>query len=318
MVTCRPQGKLLRRLVRPKLNAYPKHSNSKEIWAGKLIENFYDATVLAAISNTDYEGEIKRFGDTVNIRTTPTITIRTYVKGQNLTVEVPDSPKLQLLIDKGDYFSCIEDDVDKVQADINLMDAWSKDASERMKIAIDTRVLTDLLPDISALNLGATAGAKSASFNLGTSGTPVTLSKDGAGATTAIVDYIVDIGTVLDEANAPQDNRYLVLPAKAIGLIKKSELKDAALTGDSVSPIRNGKIGMINNMTIYMSHNLSVSSSKYSIIAGHKMGFTFASQMTEMETLRSQSTFGNIIRGLQVYGYKVVKPEALAKGVVNF
>ena len=72
-----------------------------EIWSGKLIENFYDATVLAAISNTDYEGEIRGQGDTVNIRTTPNITIRTYVKGQNLVVENPDKPKIQLFIDKG-------------------------------------------------------------------------------------------------------------------------------------------------------------------------------------------------------------------------
>ncbi len=289
-----------------------------EIWSGKLIENFYDATVLAQISNTDYEGEIKSAGDTVNIRTTPTITIRDYVKGQTLTVEHPDNPKLQLLIDKGEYFACVEDDVDKVQADVKMMDMWSKDASEQMKIKIDTRVLTDLLPDISAYNRGATAGAQSASFNLGTTGAPLTVSKDGAGGTTSVIDLIVDMGTVLDEANAPEQGRYLVIPAKMAGLIKKSELKDASLTGDSASVVRNGRLGMIDRFTLYVSHNLNVSSGKYSIIGGHKMGFTFASQMTEMETLRSESTFGNIIRGLQVYGYKVVKPEAISQAVIQF
>jgi len=101
------------------------------------------------------------------------------------------------------------------------------------------------------------------------------------------------------------------------GMIKKSDLKDASLTGDSVSILRNGRLGMIDRFTVYMSHNLSVSSGKFSIIAGHKMGFTFASQMTNMETIRSESTFGNIIRGLQVYGYKVVKPEALAQGIIT-
>lgn len=289
-----------------------------EIWSGKLIENFYDATVLAAISNTDYEGEIRNMGDTVNIRTTPEITIRDYVKGQTLTVENPDKPKLQLVIDKGEYFACVEDDVDKVQTDINLMDTWSKDASERMKIKIDQRVLTDLLPDIAATNKGATAGAQSASFDLGTTGAPLTVSKDGAGGTTSVVDLIVDMGTVLDEANAPEGDRYLVIPAKMAGLIKKSELKDASLTGDGTSIVRNGRLGMVDRFTIYVSHNLNVSSGKYSIIAGHKMGFTFASQMTEMESLRAESTFGNIIRGLQVYGYKVLKPEAIAQSVITF
>jgi hypothetical protein len=289
-----------------------------EIWSGKLIENFYDATVLAAISNTDYEGEIRQYGDTVNIRTTPEITIRDYVKGQSLTVENPDKPKIQLVIDKGEYFACVEDDVDKVQSDINLMDTWSKDASERMKIKIDQRVLTDILPGISAFNKGATAGEQSLSFNLGTTGSPLTVTKDGASSTTSVVDLLVDLGTVLDEANAPEGDRFVVIPAKMAGLIKKSELKDAALTGDSMSIVRNGRLGMVDRFTIYVSHNLSVSSGKYSIIAGHKMGFTFASQMTNMETIRSESTFGNIIRGLQVYGYKVVKGEALAQAVISF
>ena len=289
-----------------------------EIWSGKLIENFYDTTVLAAISNTDYEGEIRRMGDTVNIRTQPNITIRDYVKGQNLTVENPDAPKLQLLIDKGDYFACVEDDIDRIQSDVKLMDMWSKDASEQMKIKIDQRVLTDMLPGIGASNKGATAGQQSAAFNLGTTGAPLTVTKDGAGGTTPVVDLIVDIGTVLDEANVPESDRFLVIPARMAGLIKKSELKDASLSGDGVSPVRNGRLGMIDRFTLYVSHNLNVSSGKTSIIAGHKMGFTFASQMTEMETLRAESTFGNIVRGLQVYGYKVVKPEALAQAVVQF
>jgi len=289
-----------------------------EIWSGKLIENFYDATVLAAISNTDYEGEIRQMGDTVNIRTTPEITIKTYVKGQTLSVENPDKPKLQLVIDKGEYFACVEDDVDKVQSDINLMDTWSKDASERMKIKVDQRVLTDILPDIAATNKGASAGRISGNINLGTTGTPAALTKDGvASGSISVLDYLVDMGTVLDEANCPEGGRFVVIPAKMAGMIKKSDLRDASLSGDGTSILRNGRLGMIDRFTIYMSHNLSVSSGKYSIIAGHKMGFTFASQMTNMETIRSESTFGNIIRGLQVYGYKVVKPEALAQGIVT-
>ena len=304
----------------PVTTGRPNYSGNfiPEIWSGKLIENFYDATVLAAISNTDYEGEIKKHGDTVNIRTTPEITIRDYVKGQSLTVENPDKPKLQLLIDKGEYFACVEDDIDRVQSDIKLMDTWSKDASERMKIKIDQRVLTDILPDVGTYNKGLTAGEQSASFNLRTTGSPLSVSKDGSGGTVSVVDLIVDLGTVLDEANAPEAGRFLVIPAKMAGLIKKSELKDASLTGDGTTIVRNGRLGMVDRFTLYVSHNLSVSSGKYSLIAGHKMGLTFASQMTEMETIRAESTFGNIVRGLQVYGYKVVKPEALATAVVQF
>lgn len=305
----------------PVSSGRPNYSGNfiPEIWSGKLIQNFYDATVLAAISNTDYEGEIRNQGDTVNIRTQPNITIRDYVKGQNLVVENPDKPKLQLVIDKGEYFACVEDDIDRVQSDVKLMDMWSKDASEQMKIKIDQRVLTDMLPDISAENKGTAAGAVSGAFNLGTTGSPLTVTKDGSGGSTSVTDLVVDMGTVLDEANCPEQNRFLIIPARMAGLIKKSELKDASLTGDSQSPLRNGRLGMIDRFTIYVSHNLKVTSStKYHIIAGTKMGLTFASQMTEMETIRSETTFGDIIRGLQVYGYKVVKPEALVESVISF
>lgn len=294
-----------------------------EIWSGKLIQNFYDATVLAAISNTDYEGEIKNMGDTVNIRTTPSMTIRTYVKGQTLKVENPDKPKIQLVIDKGEYFAAIEDDVDKVQSDIALMDMWSKDASEQMKIKIDQRVLTDILPDIAPENIGSAAGRITKGFNLGVTGTPIKMMPQGSTPTTNQsfpVDYIVDMGTVLDEANCPESDRFLVIPAKMAGMIKKSDLKDASLTGDGTSIIRNGRLGMIDRFTLYVSHNLATSNAgaNFAVIAGHKMGFTFASQMTNMETLRSETTFGNLIRGLQVYGYKVVKPEALTYGYITF
>lgn len=282
-----------------------------EIWSGKLIENFYDSTVLSAITNTDYEGEIRNYGDTVNIRTTPELTIRDYSKGMTLTVENPDKAKLQLIIDKGEYFAAVEDDVDKIQADINLMDTWSKDASERMKIKIDTRVLAAMPAGVATANKGATAGRISANINLGVTATPVAITK------TNVLEYLVDLGTVLDEANCPESNRWVVIPAKMAGMIKKSDLKDASLTGDSSSILRNGRLGMIDRFNVYMSHNLSVTSGKFSLLAGHKMGTTFASQMTNMETIRSETTFGNIVRGLQVYGYKVVKPEALALGVIT-
>ena len=295
-------------------SGHPQYTGNfiPEIWSGKLIENFYDATVLAAISNTDYEGEIRNMGDTVNIRTTPEITIQTYVKGQTLSVENPDEAKLQLVIDKGEYFACVEDDVDQVQTDMNLMDMWSKDASERMKIKIDQRVLADILTDVSAKNKGTAAGAISGNIGLGATGSPVSLTK------TNVIEKIVDMGTVLDEANCPEQNRFLVIPAKMGGLIKQSDLKDASITGDGSTPLRNGRLGMIDRFTVYVSHNLvKDSNDDFSVIAGHTMGFTFASQMTNMETIRSETTFGNIIRGLQVYGYKVVKPEALATMIVS-
>jgi hypothetical protein len=286
-----------------------------EIWAGKLIENFYDATVLAFIANTDYEGEIKNYGDTVNIRTTPELTINDYVKGQTLTVENPDKPKLQLLIDKGKYFAAVEDDVDQVQSDIAMMDSWSKDASERMKITIDTDVLGNIAGDVASTNRGITAGEQSLAIDLGVTGTANALT------TSNVLAEIINHGTVLDEANVPEADRWMLIPAKMAGLIKQSDLKDASITGDGSSPLRNGRLGVIDRFTLYVSHNLPLSATgaagEFTLFAGHKKGLTFASQMTNMETLRSESTFGDIIRGLQVYGYKVVKDTALTAGIIT-
>lgn len=299
--------------VYPVNSGHPDYSGTfiPEVWSGKLIENFYDATVLAAISNTDYEGEIRKYGDTVNIRTTPEIEIKEYKKGQTLELSKPEAPKIQLLIDQGEYFACVEDDVDKIQSDIAMMDMWTKDASERMKIRVDSKVLGSIAADVSDTNRGASAGRISKNINLGSATAAVAITKDN------VLDFIVDLGTVLDEANAPEDNRYLVIPAKMAGMIKKSDLRDASLAGDSTSIMRNGRLGMIDRFTLYMSHNLPNTEGKFSIYAGHKMGLTFASQMTNMESMRAETTFGTIVRGLQVYGFKVVKPEALALGVVT-
>ena len=294
-----------------------------EIWSGKIIEKFYATTVLAAIANTDYEGEIKNQGDTVHIRTRPTLTIRDYTAGQTLLVERPSSNMVDLNIDQGKYFNAILDDVMDVQADVNLLSLWSDDAAEQMKITIDTAVLTSLLGDAVAANRGTTAGAKSASINLGVTGTPVTVvARNPTAGQVEVVDMIVRLGQVLDEQNIPETGRWIVVPAWFASRIKMSELRDASLTGDSQSILRNGRLGMVDRFTIYSSNLLpsgvaaGLAAGEWAIYAGHAHGLTFATQMTKMETLRSESTFGTLIRGLQVFGYGTIDGTAIAQAIV--
>jgi len=299
-----------------------------EVWSGKLQVKFYKSTVLGEITNNDWEGEIKGQGDKVNIRTIPTITVRNYTKGQNLTNEVPQSTPIELSIDKGKYFAVVLDDVDATQADVKLMDMFTNDASQQMKITIDGDVLGSVYADAAAANKGATAGAISGDINLGATGAPRQVTAAN------VLDMILDMGQVLDEQNVPEDGRWVVLPVWMTSLIKRSDLKQAYLTGDSVSPLRNGKIGMIDRFTVYSSNNLANTTDlgsdsasggtggaadykAWRILAGTKDAISFASQMTNVETLRAQSTFGNIVRGLNVYGYKVTKPEALVSGYVR-
>lgn len=280
-----------------------------EIWSGKLQVKFYKSTVLGEITNNDWEGEIKNQGDTVHIRSIPTITISSYEKGMNLSNQVPTSTPLELTIDYGKYFSVIVDDVDAVQADVKLMDIFTNDAGEQMKIAIDNDVLNNVAADAAAANQGANAGAISGDIDLGTTGASVALDKNN------ILDAILSCGQVLDEQNVPEDGRWMVIPAWMSSMLKTSDLRQAYLTGDSESPLRNGKIGMIDRFTLYVSNNLDVvddgGTNSWHVLSGTRDAISFASQITNVETLRAQTTFGNIVRGLNVYGFKVVKPEAL-------
>jgi hypothetical protein len=95
-------------------------------------------------------------------------------------------------------------------------------------------------------------------------------------------------------------------------LIKKSDIKDASLTGDAKSVLRNGLVGMIDRFTIYNSNLLSgTAAAGVYMLFGHKDATSFATQLTENKVLDNPNGFGMLHRGLQVYGYKVVKPEAL-------
>lgn len=294
-----------------------------EIWSSKLIDKYYDATVLSVIANTDYEGEISAYGDTIHIRTRPDITIRDYLPDSVLQVERPGAPKITMEIDQAHYFNLIIDDVHEKQSDIDQMNLWAEDASEQMKIVVDTNVLAAIPIDVASgapANVGATAGRRSADINLGVTTAPVALVPRNPGTgETEVIDHILDLGQVLDEQNVPESNRFLIVPSWMAAMIKKSELRDASLSGDGTSMLRNGRIGMIDRFTIYSSNllpNPGVAGEHY-LIAGTPTGLSFAAQMTEMETLRSEFTFGELMRGLFVYGYKATKPDNLAIGVVT-
>jgi hypothetical protein len=295
-----------------------------EIWSGKLVEKFYNSTVLAAISNTDYQGEIRNQGDKVKIRTKPTITIRNYLADGALQLERPSGNVIDLNIDQGKYFNTILDDVMEVQSDLNLLSMWGDDAAEQMKIVIDTDVLAGILGDADADNRGTTAGRISQDINLGATTTPVTLVANSPGAgEVEILDMILRMGQVLDEQNIPETGRWLVLPTWASALIKRSELRQAYLSGDSVSILRNGRIGMVDRFTLYVSNLLpagvagGLAAGEFAMFAGHAHGLTFASQVSKVETLRSEMTFGTILRGLQVFGYKVIDGTAIAEAIVT-
>lgn len=261
----------------------------------------------------DNTTEIKKQGDKVYIRTIADVTVFDHQKGMTLPKQRPESPDVEMLIDKGKGWNILLDDVDKVQSDIDLLNKFTDDAAKQIQISVDSSLLGAVYADASAYNCGATAGLVTAGHNLGASGAPIQITS------TNIIDYIVACGGVLDEQNVPDEDRWMVLPSWMAVMLKSSDLKDASMTGDQKSVIRSGLLGMIDRFVIYQSNSVgSVAATteasgfkSYYVLFGNKDAISFANQFTKTESLRSTESFDTIVRGLMVYGYKTIKPEAL-------
>ena len=213
-----------------------------EIFSKLLQSKFYAQSVLPAISNTDYEGEISGQGDKVTIRTVPAVTINDYagsITNQELT-----TAKVELLIDKAKYYSFKIDDVLAAQADIDLLESASNDAAEGMRVAVETSVLASVV-----------AGAT-------TIGSQTTITASN------ILENILAAAQALDELNIPEEGRFYVMSPEFVSKLKQSELRQAYLTGDDESPLRNGRVGVVDRFTIYQSNMLFTPGS------GSDAGFT--------------------------------------------
>lgn len=234
---------------------------------------------------------------------------------------------VELIIEYAKYFAFVLDDVWDVQSDMNMMSLWAEDASEQMKIVIDDEIMHNvMLGAASSDTSGATAGRVSGDINLGVTTSPLTVVPKGATAgQTEVIDLIVAMGQALDEVNAPENGRWIIIPAWMAAMIKKSELRDASLTNDGTSMLRNGRIGMIDRFELFMSNRLpngstsgSLAAGETAIFAGLRNAVTFASQLVKMEGgIRSERTFGTVMRGLQVYGCDVIKDDCLVEAIVS-
>ena len=306
------------------------------LWSGKLLAKFYQNTMLSEVTNTDYEGELKNQGDTVRIRLAPSISISDYTVGQNLSYEVPTPSFQDMQVNKGKYFGVQVNDVLAYQSDMNLMNMFTEDAAKQLKIAIENEVFFNsfVTEGPAAANEGATAGAISAAYNLGTDVAPV----DQA-TPENVLKAILRMSTVLDEQNVPEDGRFLILSPYDRHLLMQSSIAQAYFTGDQSSTIRTGKIGMLDRFSVYVSNllpkgeagkalvaGLSATSTggavtnakaRRTMIAGTKAATSFAMTINKTEPLRNQTDFGDIVRGLAVYGRKVVKPQALVVAQVG-
>lgn len=321
------------------------------LWSKKLNAKFYVDNQLAEIVNTNWEGEIKNYGDTVRIRTAPSLTISDYqIGGGTGTPEVPTPIYQDLTIDKGKKFHFAVNDVLNAQADLDLMNMFMEDAAKQLKIAIADEVYFNTFVTTgdagatgnaasygcSTANWGATAGVKSAALNLGTPDAPIDTS-----TAQNLLNLILKMGAALDEQNVPESGRWLLLSPFDRQVLMQSNLAQAYFTGDQSSIVRTGKIGMIDRFTVYVSNMLprraadkawvsgqtdtstgaawdtTDNAAQRMVVAGTKDAIAYAGQVNKTETMRNPGDFGDLVRGLNVYGRKVVKPEALTIGIVK-
>ena len=266
-----------------------------EVFSKKLQAKFYAQTMLSEVTTNEYEGEISGLGNKVNIRTVPAVTVADYTG--SLSYSDVTSSTIELNIDKAKSYAFKVDDILREQADIDFMNEAANDAAQNMKIAIEQDVFANVAAGSSLTDINAT---------------PATLS------TSNILGFILDAGQTLDENNIPEANRYMIVSPAAASLLKQSELRQAYLTGDNVSPLRNGFIGTVDRFNMYVSNNLVTASGVTSGLYGHPKAIAYASQMTNTESVRLESSFGDGVRGLAVYGYKVVLPTAIGEFKLKF
>ena len=298
---------------------YTQDGSNKNIpWAfsRKTVAKFYDSAIVANVTNTDYEGDIKQQGDKVVINTIPDVTISKYTKGSTVSWQDLESDAVEMTIDRATQFAFKMDKVDIKQfGDKAYMDKAATDAAQQQKVYVDEEFILDIGgttgedSGAAAANEGNTAGRKSASYALGTSGSGITLTK------TNILDKIIDCSGVMDEQNLPTDGRWIALPTWAINMIKKSDIKDVSMTGDGTSSLRSGQIGKIDHFMIYGTNlytTISDTGTFYTIMFGHMSAIAFAMQLTETEYFdKLETTFGKGMKGLQVYDWKIIKDTSL-------
>ena len=268
-----------------------------EIWSLRLLERYYEEYLTSQIVNHDYEGEIKQFGDKVNIRRVPEASVARYYAGMNLAKQVVIDENVEFLIDYGVYFNIPVDEVQRRQADVNYVAELESNATRQFKIYIDEQVLGNLYTDAHADNTQAN----------------VTVYANN------LPRIFVDMKTKLDAKFSPPETRWIVVPyAMQNEIMVNPTFVAAEKMGDEKSMIRAGLVGMLYQFRVFASPNLGTSGGYTQVIFGDKTAVTFATQfIIDRETIPNPDTFGKLCRGLQVFGWKTVQDVHLGKqGIV--
>ena len=277
------------------------------IWSTKILQHMRDNLVYAGLVNRDYEGEITRRGSSVEVSMPGEVTIKdmpSRTSGGAKAIREIDAPegmevqKVTLLIDQEKYFNFGVDDVDKVQMNLDLMNSYTESASYGFQSTIEKHV--------------AEIMAKEAKLELGSDEHPVALTSEN------IYKQLIKMKIGLDKANVPPVGRFVVLPPEAEGLLLEDNKFVYVGTSSSEDSLKNGKVFRACGFDIAISNNVPVSDNKYKIIASYKGSTTFAQQLLETKAYSPEKGFGDALKGLVVFGAKVVRPNKIVCMTATF
>jgi len=266
-----------------------------ELWTPQILQNLRNKLVYGSLCNRDYEGEIAQFGDTVHITSFTDPSTRTYTKNADITWDLLTDATRALTIDQSDYFAFTVDDVDRRQALPGFIAKTSVGAAYNLANTVD----------------GFVSGLMVTAVNNGSSDLGLIAASS---AENVYDELLVPLRTKLNRQNCPNDgSRWAVLPPEAYAyLLKDSRFIKANESADPAA-LRTGFVGRAAGFDIYESNTVpDPTAGTYHVVAGHPMATTFADQITETEAIRLQDQFGDGIRGLHLYGAKVVQPACLA------
>lgn len=283
----------------------PQGNFTPVIYSQKVLKFFRKASVVEDITNTDYSGEIANFGDTVKIIMEPSVTVSSYLRGSVVTPTDLDDDEVQMTIDKANAFAFKVDDIEERQSHVNWSPLASSSAAYSLKDAYDDEVLTYMVSQVDSSNV------------YGSNGSPIDTGFD-AGEVDP-VNVIARLARLLDDANVPEEGRWLVARPTFYEQLGQSTSKvmDSSVVGDEKSQLRNGKLTdrMVHGFRLYKSNNLdnpSGSNATHYALAGHMSSTATASQIAKTETFRDPDSFADVVRGLHLYGRKVLRSTALA------
>ena len=287
-----------------------------EVYSKKVLNFFRKASVAEAITNTDYAGEISAFGDSVKIIKEPVITVDQYERGGSVTATTLTDNEVTLVVDTANAFKFIVDDIETSMSHVNFKEVASSSAAYALRDAFDTGVIAKLFAGVPASSPNHILGSDSATdLAAGTFDGTGNLDIGYASGEHDPIDVLSHMARLLDEQNVPEEGRwFLANPEFYEQLVQTSSKLMSVDFNAGQGSIRNGLVssGKLRGFDMYKTNNIAATTNAAGkCIAGHISSTCTAQTIINTEVVRDTASFGDIVRGLHVYGAKVLRPEAL-------